>query len=116
MLDNFIYRKNTTDENVMKEILDKQAYRKKKINFGISLFRAQDLDKLDKIISQIDFFKVPSAECLNIYLLEELKTRNKPIFVSSGAHETDEVIKYLAAFLLCNQECLKGALTYLKLS
>tara|TARA_R110000796_G_scaffold189430_1_gene306306 strand:+ start:764 stop:1462 length:699 start_codon:yes stop_codon:yes gene_type:complete len=35
MLDNFIYRKNTTDENVMKEILDKQAYRKKKINFGI---------------------------------------------------------------------------------
>ena len=69
-----------------------------KINFGISLFRAQDLDKLDKIISQIDFFKVPSAECLNIYLLEELKTRNKPIFVSSGAHETDEVIKYLAAY------------------
>ena len=69
-----------------------------KINFGISLFRVQDLDKLDKIISQIDFFKVPSAECLNIYLLEELKTRNKPIFVSSGAHETDEVIKYLAAY------------------
>ena len=69
-----------------------------KINFGISLFRAQDLDKLDKIISQIDFFKVPSAECLNIYLLEELKTRNKPIFVSSGAHETDKVIKYLAAY------------------
>ena len=33
MLDNFIYRKNTTDENVIKEILTKQAYKKKKLNF-----------------------------------------------------------------------------------
>ena len=35
MLDNFIYRKNTTDENVIKEILTKQAYKKKKLNFNI---------------------------------------------------------------------------------
>ena len=35
MLDNFIYRKNTTDENVIKEILVKKAYGKKKIDFKI---------------------------------------------------------------------------------
>ena len=35
MLDNFIYRKNTTDENVIKEIITKEAYRKKKLNFGV---------------------------------------------------------------------------------
>jgi len=35
MLDNFIYRKNTTDENVIKEILTKEAYRKKKLNFAV---------------------------------------------------------------------------------
>jgi len=35
MLDNFIYRKNTTDENVIKEIITKEAYRKKKLNFAV---------------------------------------------------------------------------------
>jgi len=35
MLDNFIYRKNTTDENVIQEILVRHAYRKKKLNFQI---------------------------------------------------------------------------------
>mgnify|MGYP001205732651 CR=1 FL=1 len=35
MLDNFEYRKNTTDENVIKEIIYKQAYRKRKIDFKI---------------------------------------------------------------------------------
>tara|TARA_Y100000114_G_C11718670_1_gene307319 strand:+ start:264 stop:968 length:705 start_codon:yes stop_codon:yes gene_type:complete len=35
MLDNFKYRPNTTDENIINEILNKQAYRKKKINFFI---------------------------------------------------------------------------------
>lgn len=35
MLDNFNYRKNTTDENVIKEIIYKQAYKKKKIDFKI---------------------------------------------------------------------------------
>ncbi len=35
MLDSFYYRKDTTDEIVLKEILEKQAYRKKKIDFKI---------------------------------------------------------------------------------
>ena len=35
MLDNFNYRTDTTDETVLKEILKKQAYRKKKIDFKI---------------------------------------------------------------------------------
>jgi len=35
MLDNFEYRKNTSDENVIKEIIYKQAYKKRKIDFTI---------------------------------------------------------------------------------
>ena len=35
MLDNFYYRKDTTDEIVLKEIIEKQAYRKRKIDFKI---------------------------------------------------------------------------------
>ena len=35
MLENFKYRTNSTDENIIKEILVKQSYRKKKINFNI---------------------------------------------------------------------------------
>ena len=35
MLDKFVFRKNTSDENVIKEILEKKAYSKKKIDFKI---------------------------------------------------------------------------------
>ena len=33
MLDKFVFRKNTSDENVIKEILQNKAYSKKKIDF-----------------------------------------------------------------------------------
>ena len=65
------------------------------INFGLSVFRVQDLEQLDRIVSSIDFFKIPSAECLNNELLIELLKRNKKIFVSTGAHETSNVIENL---------------------
>ena len=35
MLDKFVFRKNTSDENVIKEILQNKAYSKKKIDFKI---------------------------------------------------------------------------------
>ena len=46
------------------------------IKFGISVFRSDDLNDLVKILNVIDFFKVPSAECLNIKLLEDLRKTN----------------------------------------
>ena len=33
MLDKLVFRKNTSDENVIKEILQNKAYSKKKIDF-----------------------------------------------------------------------------------
>ena len=68
------------------------------IKFGISVFRVRDLKKLDVIVSAIDFFKIPSAECLNNFLLEEILKRNKKVFVSTGAHETDRVISSLEPY------------------
>lgn len=68
------------------------------INFGVSLFRLDDLVRLTKVIGHIDFFKIPSAECLNINLLTEIQKTNKKVFVSTGAHSTDEIIKGLSKF------------------
>ena len=66
-----------------------------KINFGISIFRNRDLEKLDQILPFIDFFKIPSPECLNSYLIDEVLNRKKKTFVSTGAHETRKVIEHL---------------------
>ncbi len=71
------------------------------IKFGISLFRSDDLNDLVKFTSRIDFFKVPSAECLNVKLLEDLKKTNKKLFVSTGAHKTSEIIKNLEKYKSC---------------
>ena len=77
------------------------------IKFGISLFRSDDLNDLVKIINSIDFFKVPSAECLNIKLLEDLKKTNKKIFVSTGGHQTSKVIQNLEKYRNDISKCSK---------
>ena len=69
--------------------------KKLKINFGLSFFRVVDLEKVDQLLPLIDFFKIPSAECFNLALLLKLQKWSKKIFVSTGAHETSEVIKHL---------------------
>ena len=58
------YRKGTTDENIIKEILHKQAYRKKKLDFKIEkddvLFNKTVIDKQSLEIiagSTVDFKK-----------------------------------------------------------
>ena len=68
------------------------------IKFGISVFRSDDLNDLVKILNVIDFFKVPSAECLNIKLLEDLRKTNKKLFVSTGGHKTFEIIQKLEKY------------------
>jgi len=67
MLDNFIFRKNTTDENIIKEILVKEAYRKKKLNFHIE----QDDVWLDGG-SHIGIFGLYAAKngCKKVYCYE----------------------------------------------
>ena len=68
------------------------------IEFGISVFRLDDFWHLEEILTHIDFFKIPSAECLNTRLLSELLKTKKKVFVSTGGHETDEVIEILSNY------------------
>ena len=97
--DTIIFEENKKNYISLDDILILINYCKDlKINFGISLFRSDDLKELKKISSLIDFFKVPSAECLNTALISDLKKQNKRIFVSTGGHQTSEVIKHLEKF------------------
>ena len=68
------------------------------VNFGVSLFRLEDLLNLRTMSGHIDFFKVPSPECLNVSLLKELLKESKKVFVSSGAHATDDILNVLGNF------------------
>ena len=68
------------------------------IKFGVSLFRVSDLSNLDEIGDVFDFYKVPSAECLNSQLIKELIKKGKLVFVSTGGSETMTVLQTLLHF------------------
>jgi sialic acid synthase SpsE/sugar phosphate isomerase/epimerase len=63
------------------------------IKIGISLFRISDIKKLLKIIKKFDFYKVPSAEAINLDLIDELLKYKKPVMVSTGGHKYED-LKY----------------------
>ena len=67
--------------------------KKQKIKFGLSFFRVEDASLLHEIFYLVDFLKIPSSECLNYALIEELLKANKKLFVSSGGQDTQQFIK-----------------------
>ena len=62
------------------------------LKFGMSFFREEDLDFYLSHIGDPDFYKVPSAECMNISLVDALLERNKKLLISTGGHRAQEVI------------------------
>ena len=72
-----------------------QFCKKISINFGLSFFRIDDFIELSSIKNWIDFYKIPSAECLNITLLKRLQKEKKKVFVSTGGHNSQEIINVL---------------------
>lgn len=66
------------------------------LKFGMSFFRVSDFNLYIKNISDADFYKVPSAECTNIALIDALLERNKLLIISSGGHILDEVLNLLS--------------------
>ena len=68
------------------------------IKFGISFFRLEDAEMICSNIETIDFYKIPSAECLNIPLLNFLLEQGKKVFVSTGGHVTSKVIEKLKTY------------------
>ena len=62
------------------------------LEFGMSFFRKEDLDFYLSHISDPDFYKVPSAECMNFRLVDALLQRQKKVFISTGGHRLEEII------------------------
>jgi sialic acid synthase SpsE/sugar phosphate isomerase/epimerase len=62
------------------------------LEFGMSFFRKEDLDFYLSHISDPDFYKVPSAECMNADLVDALLDLNKKVLISTGGHRIEEVI------------------------
>lgn len=61
--------------------------------FGMSFSRKEDLDFYLMNIEDPDFYKVPSAECMNTPLVDALLQRDKRVLISTGGQIIDEVIK-----------------------
>jgi N-acetylneuraminate synthase len=62
------------------------------LEFGMSFFREEDLGFYLSNIGDPDFYKVPSAECMNAILVDALLQRNKTLLISIGGHRLEEVI------------------------
>ena len=76
------------------------------LSFGMSFFRRDDLGLYLKNIKDPDFYKVPSAECLNTPLVDALLQRNRRVLISTGGQIIDDVLgqyrnsKYLDLIIL----------------
>ena len=62
------------------------------LEFGMSFFREEDLGFYLCHIGDPDFYKVPSAECMNAILVDALLQRNKMVLISTGGHRVEEII------------------------
>ena len=62
------------------------------LEFGMSFFREEDLRFYLSHIGDPDFYKVPSAECMNAILVDALMQQNKTVLISTGGHRVEEVI------------------------
>ena len=76
---------------IKKKWLRKISYqcKKKKIEFGFSVFDKESLNLLKKI--DFNFIKIASSDINDFVLLEEIKKYNKPIIVSTGMANIREI-------------------------
>lgn len=58
---------------------------------GISFFTTEDLKDFPDLHSDFDFYKIPSAELLNIELIEFLIHTTKHVYISVGMHNEKEI-------------------------
>lgn len=67
-----------------------------RLRAGVSFFRTKDFEEFEAAAEHYDFFKVPSAECTNLPLIERLIQTGKQVMVSTGGHGLDVVRRVLA--------------------
>lgn len=108
----FQYRNlNRIYTNALNEISDNMLYKEIKRNYlspsqinelidyahnnhfevGISFFDVKDINDFGTNIKKFDFFKIPSPELLNLNLIKTLSFFEKKIFISTGAHEQNDI-------------------------
>ncbi len=73
------------------------------LKVGISFFRIEDFNDLSEYLDYFDFFKVPSAEAINIPLINALTLTKKTVMVSLGGHYLEQIID---AFKYINKDQL----------
>jgi len=64
---------------------------KLEIAAGISFFEISDMDDFSGAINAFDFFKSPSVELCNDSLINKMISFGKPVFVSLGCHDENEI-------------------------
>jgi len=80
----------------------KNYCKKKKINFLSTPFDLESADFLFRI--NVDVFKVSSGDFDNFMLLDQLKKYQKPIILSCGMSENNEIVKTLDIFSKCRSK------------
>lgn len=58
---------------------------------GISFFTVEDIGDFENPILDFDFYKIPSAELMNLSLIETLLKTNKQVYISVGMHTEAEI-------------------------
>jgi N-acetylneuraminate synthase len=61
------------------------------IEAGISFFTTDDLKDFQELATDFDFFKIPSAELLNLELITQLLETKKHVYISVGMHDEEEI-------------------------
>lgn len=61
------------------------------LDVGISFFDQLDINDFDAVITEFDFFKIPSVELTNLDLIKSLLEYGKMIFISTGAHNENDI-------------------------
>ena len=58
---------------------------------GISFFDVQDIQDFGELVSEFDFFKLPSAELTNAPLIDSLMALGRHLYISTGCHNEAEI-------------------------
>lgn len=61
------------------------------VEAGISFFTTEDLKDFVHLKTDFDFFKIPSAELLNLELIRDLLQTGKQVYISVGMHNESEI-------------------------
>jgi sialic acid synthase SpsE/sugar phosphate isomerase/epimerase len=61
------------------------------IQAGISFFTIEDLNDFQDLRTDFDFYKIPSAELMNIGLISKLISTGKHVYISVGMHDETQI-------------------------